>query len=644
MTYLEQMSFCFFSLSFIILSIIKTVDKFRNSYNEGNNNTLRNQAAVDDALDEQSNVGDTVKKKVVKLVDTEKIDMKSFKSQKEQDKVERVNDITKLVKIIINYCSSFNSSFVIVGSLTESYYYGVRMVGNIMAVSIGYIYAFLLVIPFMTSLEHDIKTPYQFFERRYGSRKYVRVITATAAMIFYFSFLTLYIWGCTNLITTIVPGLPLWACSIIVGTYSIIGSTMGGFTQSTKLNLLQFLLVLTGLILAAAFTIDKHTQTMTWEKLYDIASSYERTTYFDTHVDLETRYTILNQILSLSFVWCSFHGLLLPNFIRYRAIDGGQGSKLKKGLVVLSNWPFMIIVNLILLLSGGIMIFLYFLGCDPTREELLKNKNQTGPYWLHMVFAEYAPTFTGILFSSIVCYSIIQHSMGMSLCADTVYCEIIHPIMQMTKQKLKDKWVKIVKLGLTLYLGAVSIIYAISFAYVGNSMLSLFFIFNNSTNAPILGLYFLSVFNPYANHVGAMATFVLNLSINYWLALGHMNIYSSTVNQQFPQTLLTCDSEYSYQNITAVNSILQSYANPFNVTDDKLPYYPENDFVFTVYTMAPIWWCIWSSLFHMIVGSLLSLAYSLYKTKGKGIDADADFAEKRQEYLFIPKMRNSYYK
>jgi Na+/proline symporter len=57
----------------------------------------------------------------------------------------------------------------------------------------------------MVTLEDDIKTPYQYFERRYGNKKYVRAITATFGMIFYFSFLTLYLWGCANLLTTLIP-------------------------------------------------------------------------------------------------------------------------------------------------------------------------------------------------------------------------------------------------------------------------------------------------------------------------------------------------------------------------------------------------------------------------------------------------------
>ncbi len=65
--------------------------------------------------------------------------------------------------------------------------------------------AFFLVVPLMVTLEDDIKTPYQYFERRYGNKKYVRAITATFGMIFYFSFLTLYLWGCANLLTTLIP-------------------------------------------------------------------------------------------------------------------------------------------------------------------------------------------------------------------------------------------------------------------------------------------------------------------------------------------------------------------------------------------------------------------------------------------------------
>jgi hypothetical protein len=51
----------------------------------------------------------------------------------------QINHTIKYIKLVINYCVAFNNSFLIVGSLAEAYLYGVRMVGNIISVSLGYV-------------------------------------------------------------------------------------------------------------------------------------------------------------------------------------------------------------------------------------------------------------------------------------------------------------------------------------------------------------------------------------------------------------------------------------------------------------------------------------------------------------------------
>lgn len=526
---------------------------------------------------------------------------------------------------------------MIVGSLAESYYFGIRMYSNIFAVLLGYVYAFFLVLPLTTNLDESIKTPYQYFERRYGSRKYVRIITAFAGMIFYFSFLTLYLWGCTIMISTIIPQLPLYASTIILGIYSVLGSIIGGYTQSTRINVFQFSLVLCGLILACLFTIKKAQDFIDFGAFFDLAAANNRTDFFDERVDLTTRYTVLNQLISLTIPWTCIHSLLLPNFMRYRSI---KGTGLKRSLAVISNFPFMVLINSVLLVAGSMIVFLYFLGCDPLSSGKIVNKNQTGSFWIFLIFDEYAPTFTGIFFSSIVCYSVVQHSNGIALCANTIYCEILNPVLQVTKIRLREHTIKIFKMILTIFLGLFSILYAIGFQFVKNTSLSLFFIFNNSTNSPILGLFFLSAFNPYANHVGAMTAFVINLCINYWWAMGHLNLYSNTGSQSSLQTTALCDRD-TFQNLTAATYDLSQMDNPYNISEAEPPFYPENQVVYFFYTMAPIWYCMFSLLFNLIFGSLFSFIYSLIKSKS--FDVDSDFKEERKQYLYIYKVREKYF-
>ena len=231
-------------------------------------------------------------------------------------------------KQVLNYYVTLNSSFLFVGSLSESYLYGVRMMVNILSVTLGFIYAFFIVHPLMYSLNEDIKTPYEYFGRRYNS-KLIRSLSALVSMFFYFSFVTLYLWGCTVLLSTLIPEIPFWASSLVIGVYSAVGSTIGGFTQTTLTNLTQFLIMIAGLVTAIVVTLSKSSNSL--GDLWNFAYTKDRTSFFELSTKLTVRYTLLNQLVSLPMPWCTFHGLLLPSFMRYRSIQGRLKSRFFMG-------------------------------------------------------------------------------------------------------------------------------------------------------------------------------------------------------------------------------------------------------------------------------------------------------------------------
>ena len=536
-------------------------------------------------------------------------------------------ELKPYIKKIINYSVSFNSSFLIVGSMSESYFYSITMVGNIISVTLGFVYAFLIVHPFMYSLDAEIKTPYQYFEKRYHN-KLVRSISAVMGMFFYFSFITLYLWGCTILLCTLIPDMPFWLANLVIGAYSLIGSSIGGFQQTTLINATQFLTVIAGLITAMVLTVTKSRNSL--EEMWNFASLNERTDFFETKTNIKIRYTLLNQLISLPMPWCAVHSLLLPNFIRYRSIEG----KLKSRFFMVSNFPIMAMVNFLILLSGGVLCYLFFYGCDPFRAEKIGNKNQTGTYWLYLILSEYAPALSGVLFSSIICYSIVQHSSGMSLCANTLVEEAIKPLV--TCINLSEYACKRIKLALTVLLGVLSILYSMSFQFAKNTMLSLFFIFNNTTNSPILGLFLLSAFNPYANSFGAITGFVTNLLLNYWYASG-----SLLISKELPTDTTLCNANtylsnyenFDFSNVTHLTASVIAQVNDTSVHDHYFNNFPV---IYYIFSIPAIWYCIFSVCVTFSLGSIFSLVYSLVTTGT--FDADSAYSEERKKYLYFYKI------
>lgn len=149
---------------------------------------------------------------------------------------------------------TFNSAFLIVGGLSESYMYGLKMLPNIAAVMLGYVYSMLITFPFMYSLK--LKSPYDYLMLRYRERRCVKMACLCLAMFYYFSFGSLFLWGCTAIVNIIMPQfISLGVANILLGLYSMSGSFLGGYVQSTRTNIAQFSAVLVGICLAMYFTI-----------------------------------------------------------------------------------------------------------------------------------------------------------------------------------------------------------------------------------------------------------------------------------------------------------------------------------------------------------------------------------------------------
>lgn len=672
----EQIVFWIFTAVFCFLSIIKTLTKFLNDQsdakpatvpsststspeappkNTSSSNILQLNASSNSLA---SNLNIFTVQSQMELIGNMEVQPVVNDQEELKEKHEKKKKKKHLMKSLINYSISFNSSFLIVGGLSESYLYGVRMVGNIISVLLGHFYSFMVIHPFLYSLESSFKTPYDYLQKRYNETKYVKIVCLIVAMFYYFAFMSLFLWGCAAVLNVLIPEINLSLANALLGVYSISGTLIGGYIQSTKINVFQFFVVFIGIIVSIKLTILKHATSI--DDIWRIAQANKRTDFFDTNIDLTTRYTILNQCLSLPMPWCSKLGIFLPNYMRYRSIT----NKAKAKILFLSNIPIMIIVNFILIISGGIFCFIYFYGCDPHKTSKVVNKNQIGVYWIHMVLSQHIPSFSGIVFSCIIYYALIQHSISMAIISKTIYDEVIDPFI-LDRFKVRTVFRTKIRALLAVLISCASIAFSNLFQYAKNTMLSLFFVFNNSTNSPILGLFLVSMFNPYANAPGVTASFLLNVCLNYWMALGAV-AFSKTRNQEFEHHTLYCDENLARQkfnlsliHLTTHTSTLNSHHFTthhvtthhktthtiimLNTTKSALfesnttpvdhGYYPKDPVLFFMYSVAPIWWCLFSVLFNFVFGSLFSLIYSLVRTRS--IDADFNFKEERKKYLFF---------
>ena len=512
------------------------------------------------------------------------------------------NDKYKLLKTIISSYAAFNSVITCIGFLTETYLYGARLLLNILSITIGYIIAFLLLHPLVYNLDKSIKTPYEYLSQRYNNKLTIRIISALDGILFYILFMALHLWGCSIILSTILPQIPnFYISSAIVGVVATIGSFFEGFNQSLKINLVQLTLLLSGLTAALVSTFSSNKNNKSASELWNLAEQFGRTNFVETSGDIRTRYTIWNQVFSLPIPWVTVHLLMQPSFTKNRSILGKKRSR----FILLSHIPIAWLINSLFVFCG-IGIFCFYYDNDPISGQRVKNRNQIAPLWIIESLDLYLPSFAGLCLASLFTSSLQVYSIGIWSGTNSVLDTFLY--------KLPKERKKFYQKVCCIFFGALTVGFSFLFQFAKNSILSLFFVFSNSLNSPILGLFLVSALNPFANWVGVFLAFSLNIGINVWLALGAL-AFSTLKNQEFSPL-------FYEKNSTLLTTSNSTVANNF---------YPTDTVLFYLYSISSIWYCLFSLLFNLIIGSFLSCLYSLIMSKS--FDIDNGFKEKRKNYL-----------
>jgi Na+/proline symporter len=223
-----------------------------------------------------------------------------------------------LLKAILNFYTIFLSPILFIGFASESYLVGSQLFGNLFSVSIGYFIAFFLVIPIIYNLDKSIKTPYEYFEKRFNS-KVPRIISALSASCFYFSLSTLFLFGASIVLSTLMPQIPIWASGLIVGIYSMLAvlSKENAFKYTFLTSLIQLSVFLVSVATAIVITLFFNEQKSVTD-LLEFAWANNRFRFINTDLALTTRYTLWNQLFSLPIPWVVVHCLTVANFTKYR--------------------------------------------------------------------------------------------------------------------------------------------------------------------------------------------------------------------------------------------------------------------------------------------------------------------------------------
>eukprot|EP00096_Caligus_rogercresseyi_P007574 TRINITY_DN25498_c0_g1_i1.p1 TRINITY_DN25498_c0_g1~~TRINITY_DN25498_c0_g1_i1.p1 ORF type:complete len:485 (+),score=101.48 TRINITY_DN25498_c0_g1_i1:137-1456(+) len=302
---------------------------------------------------------------------------------------------------------------------------------------------------------------------------------------------------------------------------------------------------------------------------------------FDT--DLTKRHTVFSLIVGGYFTWLTVYGVNQTQVQRYLSVSDIK--KAKKAIY----WNILGIGSLLALCSyGGLVIFAFYnkIGCDPLSAKLVTKKDQLFPFFV-MEIAGDIPLIPGLFVAGVFSGALSTVSSGLNAISAIVLKDFLHGVFRV---QVNDKVGAFLTLPISIIFGLISygFVYPVKILPgVLEAALSIF----GFVGGPILGIFTLGMFIPFANSWGAIAGMLTSMFLTTWMCVGQIlgGVYGYYDTPHKNVTVHGCAPE--------LNATLSSIKTP----DTSAPFTP-----LPHYEVSYMWYGGIATLTCLVVGTIVS--------------------------------------
>ncbi|XP_033759643.1 sodium-coupled monocarboxylate transporter 1-like [Pecten maximus] len=445
----------------------------------------------------------------------------------------------KMLPVAVSLVVTFESSILVLGFPAEVYIYG----GDLIWASVALMFTILIATRIVVPMFHPLKltSVFEYFELRYKS-KAPRTLGTVIGMLYYIVYMGIVLYG-PAIALEAVTDFPFWASVFTVAGTAIIYTSIGGLKAVVWTDVLQCLIMTIGMI---AVIIKGTMDVGDFGKVFQINYENLRLNYINFDPDPTVRHTF----------WSLFIGSVIGLFgmafnqATVQRISSVMTPKEARKLLYFAG-PVYFLFGLIVNIEGHVMFaYFNFVGCDPVEAGVIRNANQLLPYMVVRVFHGF-PGLAGLFLASLFSASLSTISSGLSsLSAQTVEDFI--------KPRYKDmpdrKATAIAKVSVLLY-GGLSLTITAMIAKVPGSLSQISGSVLTCFGGPISGMFFLSIFCPWATKKGFVIGGVTSMLFLLWLSLG-LNFFTTLPSQPWlpPNPTDNCFTDSIFENATALGN------------------------------------------------------------------------------------------
>ncbi|RWS28446.1 Sodium-coupled monocarboxylate transporter 2-like protein [Leptotrombidium deliense] len=263
---------------------------------------------------------------------------------------------------------------------------------------------------------------------------------------------------------------------------------------------------------------------------------------------------------------------------------------------------------------SGLLIFSKFHNCDPLSTRKVSSPDQLYPYYVVNLFLT-RPGFTGFLVAAVYSSALrltVNYVQFNFLILQLLLSTISSGINSMSSVTLEDfvkpftklsekKTTLFIKLSAVLY-GVITILLILIIEQMGNVLQAGIQVFGILAS-PILGLFILGIFVPFANKTGAFYGAIFGMVVSLWVGVCAVT-YKPYVPRQ-PVSVEACID--LYQNATGIVYDLHNFTQSQNPSQLLI----RNENIPSIYRISYLYFPVIGIVGTIVCGSLISIAIIL---------------------------------
>ncbi|XP_038104877.1 sodium-coupled monocarboxylate transporter 1 isoform X3 [Culex quinquefasciatus] len=473
----------------------------------------------------------------------------------------------------------------VLGYPSEFFYRGTAMWETLYGMMTAYPIVCFVFIPVYFDL--GITSVYQYLELRFNSRL-VRCLASGTYILRTLLSLGVTIYTPTVALNTII-GVPYWASLLCITCISIFFNALGGMKAAVAADVIQSLSMTAMLV---AIVIYCSVENGGLVRLVEIGEEHGRMNFFNFAADLHLRVTTTSAWLGELFMSLSLLGCQ-QNFVQ-RYLSMPNFSKIKRTMLI--NIP-LVAVLFSLPWFVGIGIFTVYRNCDPLKVGHIEKMDQILPYFMVDYFANIPGVwglFVGTLFNGALTLNISNiNSLA------TVTWEDFLSLVPGLKKKTDSYQLTVIKFVGTIYavlIMGIAFLVGLLSGVIESSVLVL-----SATSGPLLGVFILAMFIPFANWKGASLGMIVSHIITVWIVAGRL-MYVEVSNSMLPTSIDSCPVQYP----DTTNATL--YLHEFLASRSASSALTDESFLYWIYSISYMYYGVFGTILTVAVGIVFSLA------------------------------------